>query len=403
MERPPDLFEERNGKRWSAHPGHAIESRAPWSVATVADRGKAWATMTDSRGFESSSESVIEIDGSQGEGGGQILRTSLSLSLLTGRPFRIRDIRSNRAKPGLRPQHLAAVSAAARLGEAVVKGAEIGSRVLSFSPRPDFEPRDLTIDVGTAGSTALILQTLALPIALRADAGIRVSLTGGTFNADAPSYPFLETTWRAYQTAIGLSVGLRSSLPGFYPKGGGRLEAWIEPGAPRARRWIDRGKPLRIRGVAEVARLSPSIAERMRTQALERFDEYGLELERAVETVVWSVAPGPGAAISLAVEFESGLPATVVALGALGKPAEAVADEAVDQVWKIVNENAAVDRHSADQILLPLACAEGPSAYSVAEISEHLRTNIQTIRSFIDRPIRAIEARANEPASVEIA
>ena len=139
----------------------------------------------------------------EGEGGGQILRTALTLSLLTGRPFRIVKVRANRDKPGLRPQHLTAVQAAAELGDAEVSGAEVGSRDLTFRPGP-YTPRDLSFDIGTAGSTALVLQTLHLPLALRADRPVRLTLTGGTFNATAPSFPFLEATWRAHLAALGM-------------------------------------------------------------------------------------------------------------------------------------------------------------------------------------------------------
>ena len=338
----------------------------------------------------------------RGEGGGQILRTALTLSLLTGRSFRIDRIRANRTKPGLRPQHLAAVQAAAKLAKATLKGAEIGSRFLSFNPPPDFETRDLSIDIGTAGSTALILQTLYLPLALRGKTGSRLTLFGGTFNTNSPSYPFLDNTWLPYQTAFGLSIGLKSQCAGFYPQGSGQLEAWIEPGVPVGWTSPNRGKPLRIRGVAGFARLKPSIADRMRKQALERIHEQALDVEVSVETAEWPSAASQGAAISLTLQFERGVPSTFVGLGALGKPAEAVADEAVDELLEMLGSRGAVDAHSADQILLPLAFAEGPSVYTVAKVTEHLRTNVDTIRAFLDRPIRVFEAEGDETGRVEI-
>jgi RNA 3'-terminal phosphate cyclase (ATP) len=340
------------------------------------------------------------LDGSKGEGGGQILRTALTLALLTGRPFQIVKIRANREKPGLRPQHLKAVEAAALLGEAEVTGASVGSRSLTFRPRP-YAPRDLEIDIGTAGSTALVLQTLHLPLALRAEEDVRVTLTGGTFNTRAPSFPFLETTWRAHLAAIGLPVALTMPAAGFYPRGGGRLDAWIEPAQPKPWTRTDRGPLVRIRGLAGVTHLRPEIAERMRDRAEARLDAQGLAAEIALAD--WPGA-GPGAAIALIAEHEHGVPATFVGLGERGKPAETVADEAVEELLAyLAVEEGAVDPHSADQILIPLALAPGRSEYTVTEVTDHLRTNAETIRAFLDRAIEIHEPTDDRPGGVVLA
>lgn len=342
---------------------------------------------------------LITLDGSRGEGGGQILRTALSLSLLTGRAFRIVKIRANRDKPGLRPQHLTAVQAAAELGNAEVTGASVGSRDLTFRPGA-YEPRDLTIDIGTAGSTSLVLQTLHLPLALRAKEGVRVVLSGGTFNPKAPAFSFLETTWRDHLESIGSPISLRMTAAGFYPRGGGRLDAWIEPAQLRPLSRTERGPLVRIRGVAGVANLRPEIAERMRSRAEARLAERGWDV--SIELAEWS-SPGQGAAISLTAEHEGTTPATFVGLGERGKSAEVVADEAVDELLAFVDaDGGAIDPHSADQILLPLALAPGRSEYTVTEVTEHLRTNVATIREFIDRSITLIEPDDNRPGRVVI-
>lgn len=348
------------------------------------------------------SSRLVELDGARGEGGGQILRTALSLSLLTGRPFRITAIRANRETPGLRPQHLAAVEAAAKLGSAAVLGAAVGSRELTFRPG-QVEPRDLVFDIGTAGATALVLHTLHLPLALKAEGPVRLVLTGGTFNDRAPSYPFLECTWRHHMAAIGLSVALAMPQAGFYPRGGGRLDVWIEPGRPEPRTLLERGPLLRVRGVAGVANLRfRDIAERMRGRATRGLNALGLtdEVEIALETADW---PGrsPGAAVALIAEHEH-LTATFVALGRPGKPAEAVADEALAAFAAYETTPGALDAHSADQVLLPLALAEGRSAYTVAEVTEHLRTNARTIRAFLDREIRIEESEGDRPGLVVV-
>jgi RNA 3'-terminal phosphate cyclase (ATP) len=344
--------------------------------------------------------SPVRLDGSRGEGGGQILRTALTLALLTGRPFRMVKIRANRDKPGLRPQHKTAVDAAAELGRAEVTGAAVGARELSFAPSLQ-EARDLTIDIGTAGSTSLVLQTLHLPMAVRGNAPAHLVLTGGTFNPKAPAYPFLEATWRAYLAAFGMPMGLTMPLAGFYPRGGGQLEAWIEPATPRPWVGTHRGALRRLHGIAGVSNLRDDIARRMRDRAIHRLRAHGLSAE--IELVQWP-SPGQGAAISLTAEHDGAIPATFVGLGARGKPSEAVADEAVEALLAFeAVEHAAVDLHSADQILLPLAVAPGRSEFTVSKVTEHLRTNAETITAFLDRSIRIEEPPGeNQPGRVVI-
>jgi RNA 3'-terminal phosphate cyclase (ATP) len=340
----------------------------------------------------------ITIDGSAGEGGGQILRTSLSLSMITGRPFRIVKLRQNRSKPGLRPQHLAAVRAAAALCEAKIQGGEVGSRELMFTPG-EKAPEDLTVDIGTAGATALVLQTLQLPIALRAKSPVLLRLDGGTFNDKAPSFPFVSTTWRDYLALMGLPISLAMPRAGFYPRGGGRLDAWIEPGTPKAITLVDRPPLAKITGIAATCALSGrSIAERLRDQAARRLADQGLTAE--IETVEM---PGksPGVVLSLSAHHGS-VASTFVKLGSRGVPSERVADEAVEELLAFEESAGAVDLHSADQILLPLALAEGRSAYSVAAVDEHLRTNVATIAAFLDRPITIDPSTETRPARVVI-
>ena len=337
---------------------------------------------------------MVRLDGAKGEGGGQILRTALTLSLLTGRPFRIDRIRANRDKPGLRPQHLAAVQAAAEVGNAEVSGASVGSRSLTFRPG-EIARGDLAIDIGTAGSTALVLQTLHLALAHGAESGVRLALRGGTFNLAAPSFPFLVGTWSPWMKALGLPVAVAMPSAGFFPVGGGRLEAWIEPGTPRAIVLDARG-PVEVRAEAGVCHLPPSIAERMLARAEARLRPLGIDL--AVDLVEWT-GPGHGTAIALtATDGES--PATFVGLGERGKPAEAVADEAVDALLAhLAVPDAAIDPHSADQLLLPLALAEGRSTFTTSEATEHLRTNAATLAAFLDRPVSIEEPTDDRPAA----
>ncbi|GAC1473562.1 MAG: RNA 3'-terminal phosphate cyclase [Isosphaeraceae bacterium] len=399
----------RVGKRWVAHVGHlgtALPLPGPhrrhghsevWTDSSW-ERKTGEITLAP-RSTSRPDPGLLTLDGSRGEGGGQILRTALTLSLLLGRPFRLVKIRANREKPGLRPQHLTAVRAAASLGRAEVSGDSVGSSDLTFRPG-EYTPGDLSFDIGTAGASALVLQTLHLPLALRTEEPVRLTLTGGTFNTKAPSFPFLATTWRAHLASIGAPLAVAMPQAGFYPRGGGQLNAWIEPARLRPLTLEGRGRLLRITGEAGVAGLRAEIADRMRARALARLSALGVVV--TIDRAEWS-ALSPGAAIRLTLEHEGTPPATFVALGERGKPAEAVADEAVDEL--IRHESApdsAIDPHSADQLLVPLALTPGPSAYTVSEITEHLRTNVETIRHFLDRPILVQEATETRPARVII-
>lgn len=380
-------------RRWLAHAGHAATPR-PHGVA-----GRRRPVLEGARSMASAGSKLITLDGSHGEGGGQILRSALSLSMLTGRPFRIVKIRANRDQPGLRPQHLAAVEASALLCDAEVTGGAVGSRDLTFRPGP-VRPRDLDYAIGTAGSTAMVLQTLHLPIALRAESPVRVAVTGGTFNTKAPSYPFLDACWRRHLAEIGLTVDLTMPAAGFYPRGAGRVEATIRPATPRALTRTGRGPLIAIRGVSGVCQLHRhKVAERMRDHAASLLEDLSDDVR--IDPIDWP-GPFPGAAIALTAEYEGGF-ATFVGLGERGKPAEAVAEGAVTELLEHHDGHGAVDFHSADQLQLPLAFAEGRSEYTVSAVTEHLRTNARTIAAFVDRTIRIDEpGEAGEPGRVVV-
>jgi RNA 3'-terminal phosphate cyclase (ATP) len=328
------------------------------------------------------SNALVELDGSHGEGGGQILRTSLTLSLLTGKPFRLRNVRAGRDKPGLRPQHLMAVRAAAKIGGAQVRGASVGSSDLTFEPGAVTAGR-YRFDIGTAGSTGLVLQTIYLPLVLRGGAPSEVTLIGGTHNEKAPCFHFLDVTWRAYLERMGLLLSLRMFRPGFYPRGGGEVVAHIPPADSPRRLSLTRRAEVTVRGFSAAAGLPYHVIQRQARRAAFRMEQFGVAAEMREEK--WE--GGPGSVLALVVEGGPA-PALFFGLGARGKPAEAVADEAADQAIAYLREApAAVDAYSADQIVLPLALAEGPSEYSAAELTHHLITNVATVRRFVEREI----------------
>ena len=334
---------------------------------------------------------IVELDGSLGEGGGQILRSSLALALLTGTPFRLRNIRAARHKPGLQPQHLTSVRAAAQIGQARVQGDRQGSRELFFEPG-EVVAGTYQFQIGTAGSTSLVIQTIALPLALRGRAPSQVIVSGGTHVRASPCYDFIATTWRGYLERMGLTLTLTMHQPGFYPRGGGVVEARVEPAAGVRPLRLDpaaaRPAELHVTGLSCVAGLPEHIAERQAAQAIARLREARLRCELRRET--WP--DGPGTVLALVLH---GPPAPTVffALGQRGRPAERIADDAVEELLAHLRRDPlAVDAHSADQILLPLALADGPSEYPVSCVTQHLLTNIQVIRRFIDRDVTCIGA-----------
>jgi RNA 3'-terminal phosphate cyclase (ATP) len=342
------------------------------------------------------SDAPLELDGSFGEGGGQILRTSLALSLLTGRAFHLRNVRARRPKPGLQAQHLTSVRAAAAVGVARVRGAALGSTDLVFEPGP-VNAGKYHFNVGTAGATGLVLHTVYLPLALRGAAPSEVTLVGGTHVTTSPCYHFLVVTWRRYLEAFGVGVSLRMVRPGFYPRGGGVVVASVQPCARlMGVRLPQRGR-LTATGFSAVAGLPAHVARRQARRAVYRLGQHGLKADLREEE--WEGGPGS----VLAVELDTApAPTLFFGLGARGKPAERVADEAVDQVIAYLNADALVDAHSGDQIVLPLALAEGPSEFSVAEVTLHLITNVGVIRQFVERDI-TLEGEEGKPGRVRIA
>jgi len=340
---------------------------------------------------------MIQIDGSHGEGGGQILRSSLALSLLTQQPFRLRNIRANREKPGLQPQHLMSVRAAATVGTATVRGDALKSRELVFEPGP-VRGGEYRFDIGTAGATGLVLHTVYLPLALRTQSPAKIILTGGTHNHHSPCFHFLDTTWRGYLLRIGLSVELSLHRTGFYPRGGGEVHATVHPC-----RKIDglqiqaRPELTNVTGFSASVGLPEHIAQRQAKQASHRLRDAGLEVDLRQEQ--WG--GGPGSVIALTFP-QSPVPTMFVGLGARGKPAERVADEAADEALAYFDSGEPVDPHSADQVVLPLAFAEEASEFRVSAVTQHLLTNVAVIRNFVDRDI-AIDGAIGQPGVVRIA
>jgi len=319
------------------------------------------------------------IDGSTGEGGGQIVRTCLGLALLTGRPFRIEKLRAGRQKPGLLRQHLTAVRVAAEVGRADVVGAELGSRKLEFRPTR-VTPGDFCCDIGSAGSTTLVLQTI-LPALLTADGPSQIVLTGGTHNSMAPPFEFLQRTYLPLVARMGPQVTATLDRHGFFPAGGGQMTVAVQP-APRLTplELIERG-PLLTRSVTGiVSRLAPSIAQR--------------EIDTVCRRLAWpaecgrvaSVAsPGPGNVVLIEMGYAA-VTEIFAGFGQRGVPAETVAGGAADDAERYLAAGVPVGEHLADQLVLLLAIAGGGRFHTLPP-SLHTRTNVDVIARFLDVPI----------------
>lgn len=330
--------------------------------------------------------SLIVIDGAQGEGGGQVLRTSLSLSLVTGKPFRIENIRAKRAKPGLLRQHLTAVNAATEVGDASVEGAALGSSSLTFVPKA-LRAGDYRFSIGSAGSTTLVLQTILLPLVL-ADIASTVAIEGGTHNPSAPPFEFLEEAFVPLLRRMGAQVELRLVRPGFYPAGGGEIRVGITPSKRLDPIELEqRGEIVTRRVRAVVANLPYTIAEREVQTAAEELG-WGEECREA-HTLTGSA--GPGNAVSVTVGSEN-VADVFTAFGARGVRAEQVAHEAAKQARRYLNSEAAVGEHLADQLLLPMALAGG-GAFTTTPLSDHAKTNTEVIGRFLDVRMEVVEIR----------
>ncbi|WP_047197251.1 RNA 3'-terminal phosphate cyclase [Caldimonas brevitalea] len=329
----------------------------------------------------------LALDGSQGEGGGQILRTSLALSMLTGRPFEIHSIRAKRSKPGLMRQHLVCVQAAAQISGAQVEGAELGSQDLKFTPGR-VRAGDYRFAISSAGSCTLVLQTV-LPPLLFAQQPSRIELCGGTHNPMAPPYHFLERSYLPLLRRLGADVTLELRRHGFYPAGGGEVYATVHPvvGALRPYRLAERGELRGAYAESLVAGVPRAVAQRQLEVLGRSLGWSGPQLR----TPGMRQNEGPGNVLMATLEYEH-VTEVFTQFGERGVPAEQVAQRLVTEVRAFQASAAAVGPHLADQLALLIALAGG-GAFTTSEITQHTRTNLLVVQQFL--PVR-FETKALE-------
>jgi len=347
---------------------------------------------------------TVTIDGAYGEGGGQIIRTAVSLAVLTGKPVEIANIRARRSKPGLQAQHLTAVRASAALCQAELHGAELGSVFLRFVPGP-LVPRDVfSFDVAearggaSAGATGLVAQTLLVPMAFLPAGPAEATVLGGTHVPMAPPADYIEAVYTPMLQRMGLEATLRYDRAGFYPRGGGAIQ--IEIAGGRLHTPIDceeRGRLQRLRAFIVTSLLPEHVAARGKETLQKALGGYGVPLQVESRDLP---SHGPGAAIVLVAECQTGLGGWT-GLSERGKPMERVAEEAARGFQRWFASGAGVDTHLADQLVLPCALIPEESRWTTPEITEHLRTVLWVAERFL--PITSsLETREDGSALVRV-
>jgi RNA 3'-terminal phosphate cyclase (ATP) len=331
---------------------------------------------------------MVTIDGSYGEGGGQILRSSLALSLVTGKPFSIHNIRAGRKKPGLMRQHLTAVNAAAEIGLAAIEGNRIGSQAFTFEPEM-IKPGNFHFATGSAGSCTLVFQTI-LPALLMAGEPSEIILEGGTHNPYAPPFDFLKKAFLPVINRMGPSVDAVVEKPGFYPAGGGLFKVSVNPAGLNRINLLERGNITNQTARASVANLPVSIANRELKVVREKL-EWNKEVLKAVEV---ENSQGPGNILTLEIESEN-ITEVFTGFGEKGTSAEKVAKRAVKSVLEYLAVNVPVGRYLADQLLIPMALAGG-GKFRTLSPTKHTKTNVEIIKNFLDVEIAVIEYDRNQ-------
>lgn len=336
---------------------------------------------------------MILIDGSRGEGGGQVLRTALGLSLVTGTPFRITNIRAGRQKPGLLRQHLTAVRAATEIGAADVSGDVLGSKTLSFRPRA-VRPGDYAFDIGSAGSASLVLQTV-LPALLTASGPTSIKIEGGTHNPLAPPYEFLNEAFAPVLRGMGAKVEFALSRYGFAPAGGGCLEARIEPAKLSPLSLCQRGEARQRTAHAIVSAVPEDVARRELEVIKKRLGFAQSELRSSAVA-----SSGPGNTVWVTLEHAH-VTEVFVAFGERRLSAEKVAHKVCAEVHGYLATDAPVGSHLADQLLVPLALAGG-GVFRTTAPTGHTQTQLGLIPEFLNVRFTMTE-EANGVHRIEVA
>jgi len=322
----------------------------------------------------------VRIDGSQGEGGGQILRTAVSLAAITGKPIEVTNIRAKRSNPGLRPQHMTGIKIIDDLFRADVENLHVGAEWIRFAPSDKFEGGSVKVDVGTAGSIPMILMAVVPAVSL-SNNSVELEITGGTDVRASPTIDYVRHVVTASYRSIGIKFSVDVAKRGYYPKGGGIVKTIIEPckGPGTMELLTTRNVAPRITSVC--GQLPRQVAERQTSSAMITLEKKGIRCSNYSASIETSISPGSSILIYSASDFGPYVGGD--SIGELGKRAETVGTEAAERFLETVLAQAPVDPFLADMLVLPLALAKGRSKYRIARVKEHLRTNLQVASQLI--------------------
>jgi RNA 3'-terminal phosphate cyclase (ATP) len=326
------------------------------------------------------SSDLVKIDGSQGEGGGQILRTAISLSAITGKPIEVSNIRANRTNPGLRPQHLAGIRIIADLFNAKSENLKVGAEWIRFSPSDKFEGGSIKFDIGTAGSIPLILMTVVPAVSL-SNNSLQIEVTGGTDVKASPTIDYIKHIVAKSYLSIGPKFSVDVLKRGYYPKGGGVVQCTIKPCKTPGTIELLATEYLEPKIISVCSQLPIHVAKRQISSALIALEKKDIRCSNYTASIETSISPGSSILVHSASDF--GLYVGGDSIGELGKRAEAVGTEAAMRFLDSTLAQATVDPFLADMLVLPLALSKGRSRYRVARVTQHLLTNLHVVSQII--------------------
>lgn len=317
--------------------------------------------------------SEVVIDGSYGEGGGQILRTAVALSAITGRAVKVTKIRAGRPNPGLRPQHVGAIRLIASMCDADVEGVEVGSDAILFKPK-SLAAKSIKYDIGSAGAVTLLLQ-VAVVVAAKAGQRCVFEIAGGTDVKWSPTIDYFNQVYVPALKALGINVRVSVVRRGYYPKGGGLVKVEVDPAESIKPIAVLEPTPRPVSIVSVCSQLPPDVAKRQLNSAINTLQQKRIQIGEARS----AVEPSIGAGTSITIYSVDGVKRTYVgadAVGERGKPAEVVGKEAAEKFILESSAHTPVDSHLADMLVLPLSLADGVSTYTTPKLTKHLETNL---------------------------
>ena len=327
------------------------------------------------------SPDLVKIDGSYGEGGGQILRTAISLSAITGKPIEVCNIRANRTNPGLRPQHMAGIKIIADLFHAKSENLKVGAEWIRFSPSDKFEGGSIKFDIGTAGSIPLILMTV-MPAVSLSNNSLQIEITGGTDVKASPTIDYIKHIVAKSYLSIGPEFSVDVLKRGYYPKGGGLVQCTIKPcKTPGTIELLATTGYLEPKIISVCSQLPVHIAKRQISSALITLEKKDIRCSNYTASIETSISPGSSILVYSVADF--GLYVGGDSIGERGKRAEAIGTEAAMRFLDSTLAQATVDPFLADMLVLPLALSKGRSRYRVARVTQHLLTNLHIVSEIV--------------------